>query len=126
MQSTWTGTTWFIEGDISDCSGSFNHEILLGILAEKIHDQRFLPMIRHMLKAGYLEDWQDHDTLSGTPQGGVVSPILSNVYLHKLDEFAEKELIPHYTRGTGRRKNPDYMAVKTRMLKARRHGTGRR
>ena len=122
VQSTWTGTTWFIEGDISDCSGSFNHEILLGILAEKIHDQRFLPMIRHMLKAGYLEDWQYHDTLSGTPQGGVVSPILSNVYLHKLDEFAEKELIPHYTRGTGRRKNPDYMAVKTRMLKARRHG----
>ena len=87
VQSTWTGTTWFIEGDISDCSGSFNHEILLGILAEKIHDQRFLPMIRHMLKAGYLEDWQYHDTLSGTPQGGVVSPILSNVYLHKLDEF---------------------------------------
>ena len=122
VQSTWTGTTWFIEGDISDCSGSFNHEILLGILAEKIHDQRFLPMIRHMLKAGYLEDWQYHDTLSGTPQGGVVSPILSNVYLHKLDEFAERELIPHYTRGTGRRKNPDYMAVKTRMLKARRHG----
>jgi retron-type reverse transcriptase len=73
VQSTWTGTTWFIEGDISDCFGSFSHEILLGILAEKIHDQRFLRMIRHMLKAGYLEDWQYHDTLSGCPQGGLCS-----------------------------------------------------
>src|SRR5216684_8483937 len=76
-----------------------DHEILLGILAEKIHDQRFLRLIRHMLKAGYLEDWEHHETLSGCPQGGVVSPILSNIYLHKLDEFAERELIPQYTRG---------------------------
>ena len=121
VQSTWTGTTWFIEGDISDCFGSFSHEILLGILAEKIHDQRFLRMIRHMLEAGYLEDWQYHDTLSGTPQGGVVSPILSNVYLHKLDEFVERELIPQYTRGADRRKNPDYMTGKIRLKKARRH-----
>ena len=52
MRNTWTGTAWFIEGDISDCFGSFNHEILLGILAEKIHDQRFLRLIRNMLKAG--------------------------------------------------------------------------
>jgi retron-type reverse transcriptase len=56
INDTWTGTTWFIEGDISDCFGSLDHEILLGILAEKIHDQRFLRLIRNMLKAGYLED----------------------------------------------------------------------
>ena len=65
---------WFIEGDISDCFGQHDHEILLGILAEKIHDNRFLRLIRNMLKAGYMEDWEYHDTLSGTPQGGVVSP----------------------------------------------------
>ena len=65
IQETWTGTTWFIEGDISDCFGSFSHDILLGILAEKIHDNRFLRLIRNMLKAGYLEDWEYHDTLSG-------------------------------------------------------------
>ena len=99
IQQTWTGTVWFIEGDISDCFGSFSHDILLGILAEKIRDNRFLRLIRNMLKAGYLEDWQYHDTLSGVPQGGVVSPVLSNIYLHKLDEFVEKELIPRYTRG---------------------------
>ncbi len=57
IRETWTGTTWFIEGDISDCFGSLDHEILLGILAEKIHDQRFLRLIRHMLKAGYLEHY---------------------------------------------------------------------
>ena len=69
------------------------------ILAEKIHDNRFLRLIRNMLKAGYLEDWEYHDTLSGVPQGGLVSPILSNIYLDKLDEFVEQELIPQYTRG---------------------------
>src|SRR6204780_3405314 len=71
INDTWTGTTWFIEGDISDCFGSLDHEILLGILAEKIHDQRFLRLIRNMLKAGYLEDLGYHETLSGSPQGGL-------------------------------------------------------
>jgi retron-type reverse transcriptase len=73
IENTRTGTTWFIEGDISDCFGSINHEILLGIMAGKIHDRRFLRLIRHMLRAGYLEDWEYHDTLSGTPQGSLCS-----------------------------------------------------
>jgi retron-type reverse transcriptase len=73
IRETWTGTTWFIEGDISDCFGSLDHEILIGILAEKIHDQRFLRLIRNMLKAGYLEDWEYRETLSGSPQGGLCS-----------------------------------------------------
>jgi retron-type reverse transcriptase len=102
INNTWTGTVWFVEGDISDCFGSLDHEILLSIMAEKIKDQRFLRLIRNMLKAGYLEDWDYHEMLSGCPQGGVVSPILSNIYLHKLDEFVEQELIPQYTRGTSR------------------------
>jgi group II intron reverse transcriptase/maturase len=122
INDTWTGTTWFIEGDISDCFGSLDHEILLGILSEKIHDQRFLRLIRNMLKAGYLEDWEYHETLSGSPQGGVVSPILSNIYLHKLDEFIEQELIPQYTRGARRKSNPEYSRVKARRSHARKHG----
>ena len=113
---------WFIEGDISDCFGSFDHEILLRILAEKIHDQRFLRLIRNMLKAGYLEDWEYHDTLSGVPQGGVVSPILSNIYLDKLDKFVEQELIPQYTRGTRRKSNPEYRRRAARLARARRGG----
>src|SRR6188472_2988051 len=119
---TWTGTTWFIEGDISDCFGSLDHDILLGILAEKIHDNRFLRLIRNMLKAGYLEDWDYHEMLSGCPQGGVVSPILSNIYLHKLDEFVEQELIPQYTRGTSRRKNPGYSRIQKRLKDAKGQG----
>ena len=122
IQNTWTGTTWFIEGDISDCFGSLDHEILLGILAEKIHDQRFLRLIRNMLKAGYLEDWEYRDSLSGCPQGGVVSPILSNVYLDKLDKFVEQELIPQYTRGTRRKCNPEYDRIQYQLARARKHG----
>jgi group II intron reverse transcriptase/maturase len=108
IRDGWTGTTWFIEGDIRDCFGSLDHEIMIGILAEKIHDQRFLRLVRNMLRAGYLEDWEYHDTLSGCPQGGVVSPILSNIYLHKLDEYVERELIPEYTQGDRRKVNPEY------------------
>ena len=122
IHNTWTGVTWFIEGDISDCFGSFDHEILLGILAEKIHDQRFLRLIRHMLKAGYLEDWDYHETLSGCPQGGVVSPTLSNIYLDKLDEFIEQELIPQYTRGDVRAANPAYRQADALLRRARRRG----
>ncbi len=122
IQETWTGTTWFIEGDISDCFGSFSHEILLEILAEKIRDNRFLRLIRNMLKAGYLEDWEYHDTLSGVPQGGVVSPILSSIYLDKLDKFVEQELIPQYTRGARRKRNPEYHRISVRLARARRCG----
>ena len=84
-----------------------DHEILMRILAEKIRDNRFLRLIRNMLQAGYMEDWKYRDTLSGVPQGGVVSPVLSNIYLHKLDEFVERELIPQYTRGEHRARNPE-------------------
>src|SRR3989475_252646 len=122
IRDTWTGTVWFIEGDISDCFGSLDHDILLGILAERIHDQRFLRLIRNMLKAGYLEDWEYRETLSGSPQGGVVSPILSNIYLDKLDKFVEQELIPQYTRGTSRRQNPEYTRVRNWLAHARGRG----
>jgi group II intron reverse transcriptase/maturase len=122
LQDTWTGTVWFIEGDISDCFGSFHHETLLQILAETIHDQRFLRLIRCMLRAGYLEDWEYRATLSGVPQGGVVSPLLSNIYLHKLDEFVERELIPRYTRGKRRKTNAPYWRLREQQASARRRG----
>ena len=121
INNTWSGTTWFIEGDISDCFGTsiMNPS---GILAEKIQDQRFLWLTRNMLKAGYLEDWEYHDTLSGCPQGGVVSPILSNIYLDKLDKFVEQELIPQYTRGALRAANPAYRQTDALLRRARRRG----
>jgi hypothetical protein len=75
-----------------------------------------------MLKAGYLEDWEYHDTLSGCPQGGVVSPILSNIYLNKLDEFVERELIPRYTRGAARAPDSRYTGLKRQRDSARKRG----
>jgi group II intron reverse transcriptase/maturase len=118
----WTGTTWFIEGDISDCFGSLDHTVMITILAEKIHDNRFLRLMRNMLEAGYLEDWHWNATLSGCPQGGVISPVLSNVYLQKLDEFVETVLIPQYSHGESRKRNPAYFRVKNGAAYARRCG----
>lgn len=71
--NTWTGTTWFIEGDISDCFGSIDHQVVIETLSERIHDGRFLRLVRNMLEAGYMEDWTWGATLSGAPQGGVLS-----------------------------------------------------
>ncbi|MGR8008165.1 reverse transcriptase domain-containing protein [Streptomyces hypolithicus] len=119
---TWTGTSWFVEGDIADCFGSLDHEVLLSILGEKIRDNRFLRLVRNMLTAGYVEDWRWGATLSGAPQGGVTSPVLSNIYLHQLDEFVERVLVPEHTRGERRARNPQYLAVANLLAKARRRG----
>ena len=108
----WTGVRWFVEGDIKGCFDNIDHEVLLSVLGEKLHDNRFLNLLKYLLKAGYMEDWQYGRTLSGTPQGGVVSPILANIYLDRLDKFVENVLIPAHTRGTVRRDNREY----TRLL----------
>jgi group II intron reverse transcriptase/maturase len=104
----WDGTTWFIEGDISKCFEKLDHRVLLATLRENIHDEPFIKLIRELLEAGYLEDWKYSATLSGTPQGGVVSPLLANIYLDKLDKYIEQELIPEYTKGKGRGRNREY------------------
>jgi group II intron reverse transcriptase/maturase len=118
----WTGTTWFIESDIAQCFDRLDHSVMLGILGEKIHDNRFLRLLRNMLQAGYLEDWVWNATYSGAPQGGVASPVLSNIYLDRLDKFVETVLIPQYTRGEKRKPNPEYWEVTNARLRARRHG----
>jgi group II intron reverse transcriptase/maturase len=122
IASTWTGTTWFIEGDIADCFGSLDHEVMLTILAERIHDGRFLALVDGMLKAGYLEDFTWHATYSGAPQGSGVSPVLSNIYLDRLDTFVEHTLVPAFTRGTARRQNREYGNVTANIGYWRRKG----
>ena len=119
---TWSGTTWFIEADIAQCFDRLDHEVLLGILAERIHDGRFLRLIRELLQAGYLEEWRFNATLSGTPQGGVVSPLLANIYLDRLDRFVEQTLIPAYTRGTQRKRNLAHRRVQRRMYRLAQQG----
>jgi group II intron reverse transcriptase/maturase len=104
----WVGTTWFIEGDISQCFDKLDHELLLNTLSKNIHDGRFINLMRELFDAGYMEDWTDNQTLSGVPQGGIVSPILSNILLDKLDKYVETVLIPQYSKGIKRRANPEY------------------
>jgi group II intron reverse transcriptase/maturase len=118
----WQGTVWFIEGDISQCFDRLDHAVLLSILREKILDQRFLRLIEHLLKAGYLEEWKFNRTLSGSPQGGVVSPILANIYLDRLDQFVEHTLLPAGNRGAKRAPDPTYMKLTMRAAYLRRCG----
>jgi Reverse transcriptase (RNA-dependent DNA polymerase)/Type II intron maturase len=118
VANTWIGTTWFVEGDIADCFGSFDHEVMVGILSEKIRDNRFLRLLRNMLTAEYLEDWRWNATLSGVQQGGIASPVMSNIYLHKLDVFVDTVLIPEYSRGRLRARS----AVEHAIARARRKG----
>jgi len=108
IANRWTGTVWFIEGDIQGCFDNISHETLLTILRRDLHDGRLEKLIQDLLAAGYLEDWRYHDTLSGTPQGGILSPLLANIYLNELDRYVEDTLIPAYTQGERRRANPAY------------------
>ena len=118
----WIGTKWFIEGDIAQCFDSLDHSILLNILREKIHDNRFLRLIENLLKTGYLLEWRYNATLSGSPQGAVLSPILANIYLDKLDKFVENELIPKYNRGKGRRPNPEWQKLQQQTKRLKKKG----
>lgn len=113
----WDGVTWIIEGDISDCFGSLDHDLLVSLLSEKIQDGRFLALMRRLLDAGYLEDWKLNQTLSGVPQGSIVSPLLSNVLLDKLDKYVETTLIPQYTRGGKRKLSQEYVKLHRQMHK---------
>ncbi len=108
IYQNWAGSVWFIEGDISKCFDALSHELLLSMLRESIKDERFIRLISGLFKAGYLEEWRWNQTYSGTPQGSIVSPILANLYLDKLDKFVEQELIPQHTKGKRRKPNPAY------------------
>src|SRR5215510_1708557 len=111
ITKSWRGVKWFIEGEISQCFDSLDHEVMLAILRERIYDHRFLQLIANLLKAGYLEDWRFNTTLSGAPQGGVVSPMLSHLYRDRLEQFVETVLLPAYNRGARRKPYPPYMAL---------------
>jgi len=122
IYNKWVGTAWFIEGDISQCFDKLDHDLLLSRLGERIHDGRFIRLLRELFDTGYMEDWDYNQTLSGVPQGGVVSPILANILLDKLDKFVETELIPKHTRGDRRRANPEYARLISGSVRYRRQG----
>ena len=119
---TWKGTVWIIEGDIADCFGSLDHDIIISALAEHIQDGRFLNLVRKLLDAGYMEDWKLNKTLSGVPQGSILSPILSNILLSKLDRFVETELMSQYNKGEKRKANREYQNLLNRAYELRKKG----
>ncbi|CYU07518.1 group II intron reverse transcriptase/maturase [Streptococcus suis] len=112
---TWKGTRWFIEGDISSYFDTIGHDVLITMLSRQIQDGRFIRLIKNMLEAGYLDDWKFHKTISGTPQGGVISPLLANIYLHQFDKWVGEELIPQYTRGKKQKANSAYNRLSRRI-----------
>jgi len=122
IQQVWKGTKWFIEGDIKGCFDNIDHHTLMTILRENIQDNRFLRLIEGALKAGYCEEWTYHPSLSGTPQGGIVSPILSNIYMDRLDRFVQETLIPEYTSIGRREANPAYRHLQYEAARWRKTG----
>ncbi len=120
-------TRWYLagclpNGDIADCFGSLNHDLILSALAEPIQDGRFLNLIKRLLDAGYMEDWTFNKTLSGVPQGSILSPVLSNILRSLLDRFVETELLPQYNKGSRRKANQAYRSLMNRAHRLRKNG----
>ncbi|ADL52069.1 reverse transcriptase domain-containing protein [Clostridium cellulovorans] len=118
IQATFTGVKWFIEGDIKSFFDNINHDKMINILSERINDQRFMRLIRKFLNAGYMEEWTFHKTFSGCPQGGIISPILANIYLDKFDKYM-KEYVKLFRNGKRREVTLEYRQNKDALRLAR-------
>lgn len=114
IQKGFTGTKWFIEGDIKGFFDNIDHECLIEIMQERIADERFLRFIRKFLKAGSIEQWTYNRTYSGTPQGGIISPILANIYLDKFDKYI-KEYVKQFNKGEVRKRRAEYSRLKSQI-----------
>ena len=122
LQNNFNGTKWFIEGDIKGFFDNIDHSVLVEIMKERIMDDRFLRLIRKFLNAGYIKEWHFNNTYSGTPQGGIISPILANIYLDKFDKYIE-EYANNFNKGKARSRNKDICKLNGRVhyLKRRIH-----
>lgn len=120
IHDTFTGTHWFVEGDIEACFDSFDHQVTIELLRRRIDDEAFISLIWKLLKAGYMEQWTYHRTYCGSPQGSGVSPILANIYLNELDKFMEV-LKSEFDVGNckGRRFTHEYQAARYQVYKYR-------
>lgn len=114
VQSHFTGVKWFVEGDIKGFFDNINHQTMVNILRKRIKDEYFLGLIWKFLKAGYSEDWTFHNTYSGTPQGSVISPILSNIYLDEFDKYVE-EYTEKFNNGKVRAGNSEYSKIREKI-----------
>ena len=114
IKTNFTAVKWFIEGDISSFFDNIDHSVLVGILRRRIHDEYFISLIWKFLKAGYVENWTFHKTYSGTPQGSIISPILSNIFLNEFDRFMEKYM-DNFKAGEFRAKYKPYWQLHERI-----------
>jgi group II intron reverse transcriptase/maturase len=124
-----SGATWIVEGDISDCFGSIPHHVILNCLRKRIRDERFIDLVRKLLQAGVMEDECYAPTYTGTPQGGIVSPILANIVLHEFDCWIEAKWEanppPLTSKDQTARSNPEYRRLYDRIARIRRHLDGK-
>ena len=114
LQNNFNGAKWFIEGDIKGFFDNIDHNVLIEIMKGRIADDRFLRLIRKFLNAGYMEEWQFNKTYSGTPQGGIISPVLANIYLDKFDKYMN-EYANKFNKGTARSRNKDICKLNSRV-----------
>lgn len=111
IKNTWKGLTWCIEGDIKGFFDHINHFVLLKLIEKRIKDYRFLLLIHNALTSGVMENWIYHRTYSGTPQGGIISPLLANIHLHEFDMFIEKQMVL-FAKGKTRARNKEYLSIR--------------
>ena len=114
IKKGFNGARWFIEGDIKSCFDNIEHNTLISLINIKIKDMRIIKLLRKFLKAGYVEDWKYNATYSGTPQGGIISPLLSNIYLHELDKFAKK-FADGFNKPPSRTRTREYRSVEWKL-----------
>jgi group II intron reverse transcriptase/maturase len=122
VASSYPIISWVIEGDIEGCFENIPHAGLLETISRRISDGKILNLIRKFLKAGYMEDWKYNRTYSGTPQGGVLSPLLANIFLNRLDRFVEWEFKANRAQSKGQssaRRNLAYRKIENRLVKVR-------
>jgi group II intron reverse transcriptase/maturase len=112
IKNTWKGLTWCIEGDIKGFFDNIDHTVLLKLISRKINDCRFLLLIHNVLSSGVMENWTFYKTYSGTPQGGIISPLLANIYLNEFDQFMEEQ-IEKFDKGKLRERNKDYTKIRS-------------
>lgn len=118
VKGTCTGVRWWVEGDIKGFFDNINHSILINLLKKRIKDEKFIRLIWKLLNAGYMEDHKFYQTYSGTPQGGIISPLLANIYLNELDKYVE-EYTKNFDRGTKRKDNNEYKQISDLIYKRR-------
>ena len=120
IKKGFNGARWFVEGDIKGCFDNIEHSTLISLVNKKIKDMRIIKLLWKFLKAGHMEDWKYHSTYSGCPQGGIISPLLSNIYLHELDKFA-MNLADEFNTPSSRKLTKEYKSIDWRLTVIRKN-----